>query len=95
MALKLSRLTPNGTGQIVALDQLKDYERIMDQARLDAYVGVANDAVNRGIGIQSIPRGNGRTIDDNTFDIFLTLSGNDPVKAIAAARQFGWLPPTE
>ena len=94
MALKLSRLTPEGTGQIVSLDQLKDYERIMDAARRDAYVGAANDAVNRGIGIQKVPRGNGAAIDDNTMDIFLTLAKGDPKAASAIARQYGWAPPT-
>ena len=93
MALKLSRLTPTGTGQIVSLEQLKDYERIMNQARLDAYVGAANDAVNRGIGIQFAPRGNGAPIDANTRRIFLRLAKNDPNLASAIAKQYGWLPP--
>ena len=93
MALKLSRLTPEGTGQIVSLEQLKDYERIMDQARLDAYLGAANDAVNRGIGIQFAPRGNGAAIDPNTMRIFLTLAKGDPIKASVIAKRYGWTPP--
>lgn len=95
MALKLSRLTPNGTGQIVSLQQLKDYERIMDVARHDAYVGAANDALNRGIGIQIVPRGNGRPIDGNTMDIFLTLSKGDLKLASALSKQYGWAPPED
>ena len=93
MALKLSRLTPDGTGQIVSLEQLKDYERIMDQARQDAYVGAGNDAVNRGIGIQFAPRGNGRPVDANTIDIFLTLAKGDSKRASALLKQYGWTPP--
>ena len=92
-ALKLSRLTPEGTGQIVSLQQLKDYQRIMDQARHDAYVGAGNDAVNRGIGIQNAPRGNGNAIDANTMDIFLTMAHGDPKVASSIAKQYGWTPP--
>jgi hypothetical protein len=92
-ALKLSRLTPEGTGQIVSLQQLKDYQRIMDQARHDAYVGAANDAVNRGIGVQTAPRGNGKPVDANTMDIFLTMAHGDPKTASAIAKQYGWTPP--
>jgi len=92
-ALKLSRLTPEGTGQIVSLQQLKDYQRIMDQARHDAYVGAANDAVNRGIGVQNAPRGNGNAVDGNTMDIFLTMAHGDPKLAASIAKQYGWTPP--
>jgi hypothetical protein len=95
MALKLSRLTPEGTGQIVSLKQLQDYERIMDQAHHDAYVGAANDAVNRGIGIQNVPRGNGKPVDNNTLDIFLTLSKGDANKASRLLKQYDWAPPQQ
>jgi hypothetical protein len=93
MALRLARLTPEGTGQIVSLQQLKDYERIMDAARHDAYVGAADDAVDRGIGVQFVPRGNGRPIDANTMDIFMTLAKGNPQLAAAQAKQYGWGPP--
>lgn len=64
----------------------------MDEARHDAYIGAASDALNRGIGVQSLPRGFGQPIDDNTQDIFLTLAKDDPVLAAAVAKQYGWLP---
>lgn len=95
LGLKLSRLTPEGTGQIVSLQQLKDYERIMDAARHDAYIGAGNDAVNRGIGIQSVPRGNGAVIDENTMDIFLTMAKGNPQLASQIAKQYGWNPPAK
>jgi hypothetical protein len=95
LALKLSRLSPAGTGQVVSLNQLKDYERIMDAARHDAYLGAANDAVNRGIGVQSVPRGNGKAIDANTMDIFLTMAQGDAKVASTIARQYGWTPPAQ
>ena len=93
MALKLQRLTPNGTGQVVSLDQLKAYERIMDESRLDAYTGAASDALNRGIGVQILPRGFGQPVDNNTMDIFLKLAKNDPHLTSALLKQYGWLPP--
>lgn len=95
LGLKLARLTPKGTGQIVTLQQLKDYERIMQEARHDAYVGAGNVARNQGIGVQSIPRGNNSPIDPNTMDIFLTLSGGDANKAATVAKQYGWTPPAQ
>lgn len=95
MAIKLARLTPEGTGQIVSLKQLQDYQRIMDQAHHDAYVGAANDAINRGIGVQSVPRGNGKPADNNTIDIFLTLSKGDAGKASKLLKQYDWAPPQQ
>jgi hypothetical protein len=93
MALRLARLTPTGTGQIVQLQQLKDYERIMDQARHDAYIGAANDAVNRGIGVQLVPRGNGAPADGNTIDIFLTMAKGNPQLAAEMLKKYGWEAP--
>lgn len=94
-ALKLQRLTPEGTGQIVSLKQLQDYERIMDQTHHDAYVGAANDAINRGIGVQNVPRGNGKPADNNTIDIFLTLSKGDAAKASRLLKQYDWAAPQQ
>jgi hypothetical protein len=95
LGLKLSRLTPDGTGQIVSLQQLKDYQRVMDSARHDAYIGAGNAALTQGIGVQSVPRGHNTPLDSNTMDIFLTMANGDPTKAAAVAKQYGWTPPKQ
>jgi hypothetical protein len=79
------------SGDVITPQQLKDYATIAVQARHDAYVGAVNQAHNNGLKADFLlPQGNGKKIDDNTLQIFMSLTGNDPNKAVAAAKSKGW-----
>lgn len=90
MATKLQKVSPNGTGQVVTLQQLKDYDAILQQARHDAYVGAADQALNQHIGVRDVPLGHNQPPGPGTVKIFLDLSDGDPEKAMKALAQAGW-----
>lgn len=78
-------------GDVITPQQLKDYATIAMQARQSQYVNLANELHSVGLSADpALPTGNGQKIDPATARIFLTLTGNDPNKARAAATAKGW-----
>lgn len=93
MQTRLSKLTVNGSGEVVTPKQLEDYTAILGQARHDLYVNMAQEAERQGLPKDFLPRGNNAPIDVPTAKIFLDVYGNDPATALSAARKFGWVVP--
>lgn len=92
-AAALSKLTPNGSGEVITPKQLGDYTSILGQARHDLYVTMAQEAQRQGLPKDFLPQGGGKSIDVPTAKIFLDSYGGDPQVALAAARKFGWTVP--
>ncbi|HEV1286548.1 MAG TPA: hypothetical protein VNU44_14600 [Bryobacteraceae bacterium] len=95
MAANLSKLTPNGSGEVVTPAQLQSYQTILAQARHDLYVTMAKEAERQGLAKDFLPRStaNGAAIDPGTMRIFLDSYGGSIPDAAAAAGKFGWGPP--
>jgi hypothetical protein len=89
-ATKLQKYSPEGTGQVVTLQQLQDYSRILNSARHDAYVGAADQSRQQGIGVRVVPQGHNTAADANTVKLFLDLAGGNPQKATKALQTSGW-----
>lgn len=90
MATKLQKVSPNGTGQVVTLQQLQDYSRILDQARHDAYLGAADVSRQNGIGVRVVPQGHNTPADGSTVKLFLDIAGGNVQKATKALQASGW-----
>jgi hypothetical protein len=79
-----------GSGGPVTENQLKDYTRLIKEARHDAYLAAANEAQRQGLKRDFLPRGNNRPIDPETARIFFDIAGNNPDAARNAAQAHGW-----
>ena len=90
MATKLQKVAPEGTGQVVTLQQLKDYNSILQQARHDAYLGAADQSRQAGIGVRVVPQGHNTPADAQTVKLFLDMAGGNPQKATKALQASGW-----
>jgi hypothetical protein len=78
-------------GDVITPQQVRDYASIAAQARQSQYTNLANQVHNSGLNADFVlPTGNGQKIDPGTAQIFLSLTGNDPQKAMKAATQKGW-----
>lgn len=87
-----AKLQGVSTGAVITPQQLSDYANIAGQARAQQIISTANEMHSAGISADAaLPTGNGRRIDADTAKIFLTLAGNDPKKARAAATAKGWV----
>lgn len=93
MATKLSRIAPDGTGEIVTPKQLQDYTAIMSQARHDLYVTAAREARRQKLPVDFLPQGNNQPIDLGTARIFMDVYNGNKDDARAAATKFGWTVP--
>lgn len=79
-------------GDVITPTQVREYAYIAAQTYIDTTVNTFNDAKSRGLnGDFVLPRGNNQPIDTTTASIFFKLSGGDKAKAIAAAKQLGWV----
>ena len=81
-------------GDIITPQQLRDYASIATQVYGDAYVNTANEEKRQINYVDVLPQGNNTQIDPVTAHIYLRVAGNDPTKALAAARANGWIVPT-
>lgn len=90
MAARLSKLTLNGSGELIDAKQMQSYGAILQQARHDLYVTAADEAQRQGLPRDFLPRGNGNAIDAATARIFLDVYGGDNATATTAAQRFGW-----
>jgi hypothetical protein len=78
-------------GDVITPKQILDYSNIAANARTSQYVNVANQMRNAGLSVDpALPSSNGQKIDPATAQIFMSLAGNDPQKARAAAAKKGW-----
>lgn len=95
MAANLSALTPNGSGEVVTPKQLQDYATIMNQARHDMYVTMAQEADRQGLAKDFLPRATqqGQPVDLSTAKIFLDSYAGNVQNARAALGKFGWTIP--
>jgi hypothetical protein len=85
---KLLRLR---AGDVITPQQILDYTSVAEGARRSSYRSTINEA--RGQGLKAdflLPRGNGRSLDPNTQQIFMDAANGDAAKASSAAKQFGW-----
>ena len=85
-----NRLQALDTGQIVTANQLGEYERILADARRDAYAVAGNEALRQGLPRNFLPSGNGNVLDPQTALIFYTVAGKNKDAARKAAQELGW-----
>jgi len=83
-------------GEVVTPQQIKDYATIAVDARKNAYVNKINQVRAAGVDPSFLlPRGNGKTVDSNTAQIFYDTSGGATpqekgANTLKALHQLGW-----
>jgi len=80
-------------GDVITPQQLKDYANIAKQVYFNSYIEGANEQRRQLNYIDVLPQGNNQTIDPVTAQMYLRISGGDPVKARQAAQKSGWIVP--
>ncbi len=80
-------------GDALSPDQWAAFHDLVAQSRNARWEAAINEAKNLGIGVTSMPRGNGNPIDPYTIKLFIDAADGNKKTAAAAAKKFGWAPP--